>query len=85
MVSVILSWLYISLVCILVGVALLGIVKKTRFSLTSYWMAGMTAITVYAEAVSIFAPIGAVAHIVLLIAALFAGGGKTGNSAWALP
>lgn len=76
MVSVILSWLYISLVCILVGVALLGIVKKTRFSLTSYWMAGMTAITVYAEAVSIFAPIGAVAHIVLLIAALFAGGVK---------
>lgn len=76
MVSVILSWLYISLLCILVGVGILSAARKTKFSLTSYWIAGMVVITVYTEIVSIFAPIGPASHIVLLMAALFTGGGK---------
>lgn len=73
MLAVLLSWIYISLFTTLIGVGLLGFAPKTKFSLTHYIIAGIIAVTVYVEFFSIFAKIGAVAHIVLLLAALAAG------------
>lgn len=73
MVTVLLSWLYISLLCTLIGVGVLGLVKNLQFSWIYYLIAGMIAITVYVEYFSIFAKIGATAHILLLCAALLCG------------
>lgn len=73
MVSVILSWIYISVVCILIGIGILGLFKKTDFSLIYYLIAGIVVITVYAEIFSIFGKIGACAHIVMVVVALFVG------------
>lgn len=73
MIYVILSWLYISFICILIGVGALSLVKSAEFSWIWYFMSGMVAITVYTEFFSIFAKIGACAHLILLAAAVFIG------------
>ncbi len=73
MLSVILSWVYIFLVCMLVGTGVLGFFKKKQFSLIYYLVAGVIAITVYAEFFSLFGKTGACAHGILLAGALVAG------------
>jgi len=73
MLVVLLSWIYIALVCMVIGAGVLGCVKKNTFSLTHYVMTGIVAITVYVEFFSIFAKIGALAHGIMLAAALFIG------------
>ena len=73
MLSVILSWIYIFLVCMLVGTGVLGFFKKKQFSLIYYLVAGNIAITVYAEFFSLFGKTGACAHGILLAGALVAG------------
>lgn len=73
MVCVVLSWFYISLICTLIGVGILGFIKNIKFSLIWYLISGMVIITVYVEIFSIFAKIGACAHMLLLTAAVFIG------------
>ncbi len=73
MLSVILSWIYILLICIPVGIGALSLFKDRHFSLIMYLIAGIIVITVYVEFFSIFAKIGACCHVILLIAALLAG------------
>lgn len=73
MLSIILSWIYIFLICILIGIGILNLFENRLFSPTCYVMAGMIVITVYIEFFSIFAKIGACAHVLLLAAALWSG------------
>lgn len=73
MVSVILSWFYISLICTLIGVGTLGFIKNIKFSWIWYFISGMVVITVYVEIFSIFAKIGVCAHMLLLAVTVFIG------------
>lgn len=73
MLSVILSWVYIFLICALIGIGALRLFESRVFSLSGYLIAGIIAITVYTEFFSIFAKIGSFAHIILLAAALLSG------------
>ena len=73
MLSVIISWIYIFLICMLIGMGTLILFGKRRFFLTGYLIAGIIVITVYVEFFSIFARIGGFAHGILLIAAFLAG------------
>ena len=73
MISVIVSWIYISMFCTLIGIGALSFIKKPKFSWIWYFMSGMVVITVYVEIFSIFAKIGALAHMILLAAAVFTG------------
>lgn len=73
MLSIILSWIYITLLCTLAGIGILSLFSGRRFPLIYYIIAGIITITVYVEFFSIFAKIGACAHIILLAAALLAG------------
>ena len=73
MLSIIASWVYISAVCILIGIGILSLRKTTTFSVIYYLIAGIVAITVYVEFFSIFGRIGAGAHVVLLMAAFLIG------------
>lgn len=73
MISVILSWIYIFLICTLIGMGVLSLFKKRNFSLSGYVAAGIIVITVYAEFLSIFMKIGVCAHLLLLLAALLSG------------
>lgn len=73
MVCVILSWIYIFLICTLIGIGILSIIKNLKFSWVWYFVSGVVVITVYVEIFSIFAKIGACAHMILLAAAVFVG------------
>lgn len=73
MLSVVMSWIYIFLVCMLIGMGVLRLFGTKRFFLTGYLIAGIIGITVYVEFFSIFVKIGALAQGVLLTAALAAG------------
>ena len=73
MISILLSWLYIALICTLIGIGVLSLLKEKYFSLIYYIVAGIIAITVFVEFFSIFAKIGACANVMLLVAALLAG------------
>lgn len=73
MLSIILSWIYIFILCMLIGMGILSMFRNRRFSLIYYLMAGITGITVYAEFFSIFGKVGAGAHIILLAAACLTG------------
>ena len=73
MISVILSWIYIFLVCTLIGVGVLNLFGKKDFSLSGYLIAGIIVISVYAEFFSIIMKIGICAHLLLLLAAFLSG------------
>lgn len=73
MLSVLLSWIYITFFATLIGVGLLRFAKNTKFTWLHYLIAGIIAITVYVEFFSIFAKIGAASHIILLAVAVTAG------------
>lgn len=73
MLSVVLSWIYIFLICALVGIGILSLFKKNQLSLMLYIIMGVVAITVYVQFFSIFAKIGICAHVILLAAALLCG------------
>ncbi|MDD6072459.1 MAG: hypothetical protein PUC12_16855, partial [Clostridiales bacterium] len=73
MVVTLLSWIYIAIVCLLIGTGVLGIFKKRRFSLIHYLIAGMIGITIYVEYFSIIGKIGCLAHLLMLAAALALG------------
>ena len=73
MVTVILSWIYIFLICTLIGVGTLRLFEKKIFSLSGYLITGIIVITVYTEFVSIFMKISGLAHMIVLLAALLSG------------
>lgn len=73
MLSVILSWIYIFLICALTGIGTLRLFERRAFSLSGYLIGGIITITVYAEFCSIFMKIGCCAHLILLAAALLSG------------
>ena len=73
MLTIIISWFYISLICVLVGLGVLSLVKDRCFSLVYCLIAGIIAITVYVQFFSIFARIGACAHLLLLVASAMIG------------
>ncbi len=73
MLSVILSWGYIFIVCVLIGIGALNLFKNRNFSLIAYLIAGVIVITVCVEFFSIFAKIGVFAQGMLLAAALLSG------------
>ncbi|MCH5249161.1 MAG: hypothetical protein J1E98_04490 [Lachnospiraceae bacterium] len=80
MIAVLLSFIYITLFTTVIGVGVLGLVKDTKFTTEKldfqpihYMMVGIIAITVYVEFFSLFARIGAVAHIILLMIAVIIG------------
>lgn len=70
MIAVILSWIYIAFICVLIGI---GILRKKSLGVIYYLAAGIIGITVYVEVFSIFGKIGALAHMIMLAAALIAG------------
>lgn len=73
MVSVILSWIYILLICLLIGLGTLRLFENRNFSLNGCIITGIIVTTVYAEFASIFMKIGGCAHIILLLAAFMSG------------
>ncbi len=73
MAVIILSWIYMFLVCMLIGVGMFSLVRNKSFSLTLCLAAGITGITVYTEIFSIFAGISMWAHVALLATALVCG------------
>lgn len=73
MLSVILSWIYIFLICVPIGIGTLRLFKCGILSLSGYLIAGIITITVYTEFFSIFAKTGSCAHILLLLIALLSG------------
>lgn len=70
MIAVILSWIYIAFICVLIGI---GILRKKSLGVIYYLAAGIIGITVYVEIFSIFGKIGALAHMIMLAAALIVG------------
>ncbi len=73
MVVIVLSWVYMFLICTLIGIGTLGLVRNRRFSVTLYLVTGVIGITVYAQFFSIFAKLGLWAHVVLVATALVCG------------
>lgn len=73
MVVIVLSWVYMFLICTLIGIGTLSLVRNRRFSVTLYLVTGVIGITVYAQFFSIFAKLGLWAHVMLVAAALVCG------------
>ena len=73
MVVIVLSWVYMFLICTLIGIGTLSPVRNRRFSVTLYLVTGVIGITVYAQFFSIFAKLGLWAHVVLVATALVCG------------
>ncbi len=73
MVVIVLSWVYMFLICTLIGIGTLSPVRNRHFSVTLYLVTGIIGITVYAQFFSIFAKIGLWAHVVLVATALVCG------------
>lgn len=78
MVIVLISWIYIFLICALIGCGIYSLLTRLfsdvpEGTLSSYVITGIISITVYTEFFSIFYKIGMTAHIVLLVAALVCG------------
>lgn len=73
MFAVLLSWLYMALICTIIGVGILSILKNEKFSWAYYLAAGIIVITVYVEFFSIFAKIGLLAHGLMLLTACIIG------------
>lgn len=66
MLTVILSWIYISALCVVVGKVILSGQNALKQNSAYCMMAGMLVITVYAEFFSLFAKVGMAAHLILL-------------------
>lgn len=78
MIVVLISWLYLFIICSFIGAGVFALLKKLfpdapKGCLSSLLAAGITAITVFAEYFSIFYRISMAAHLILLAAALISG------------
>lgn len=76
MVAVILSWIYMAIIGIVIGIGILDLFKTQKIPVTYYFVAGMITISVYVQFMSIFMKIGVVAHVILLAAVIFIGYSK---------
>lgn len=74
MISVILSWVYILLICLFIGMGTFKLLSKLfNVNFENFFaevICGVTVITVYTEYFSIFYKISILAHLIMLIAAL---------------
>ena len=77
MLIVLISWIYIFIVSLIAGMAVNRLLGKIisvpepdskSFGLTGIVVTGLTALTVYAETFSIFYKIGAICHLIMLLA-----------------
>lgn len=78
MVVVVLSWIYYFILCLLIGLEIEKILKKLlqgkwHFQVVDRLVAGIAGITIYAAFFSIFYKVGMIAHLLLLVAAVFSG------------
>lgn len=78
MVVVIAEWIYMGIICFLIGYGSYQLLKKLwktlpAFSLLSVMILGITVITIYAELFSIVGKVGMAAHLILLSAAVITG------------
>lgn len=85
MTAVLVSWIYMEIICMLAGAGVFGVIQKvlpvakakssgeTQFSPAYCLAAGTIIITVYTEIYSIFGKIGILAHMLFLAAVLTAG------------
>lgn len=73
MVSVILSWIYIFVICVPIGLGILRLFRRKTFLLNGCIITGIIVITVYVEFASIFMKIGSFAHVLLLLTAMISG------------
>lgn len=78
MVVVIFSWIYYFFLCLLIGLGIEKILTKIlrgkwRFQMIDHLVAGVAGITVYAAFFSIIYKVGMIAHLLLLVAAVFSG------------
>lgn len=64
--AVLLSWIYIFLICLLAGTGFLGFIRNKNFSMIQYLVAGIMVITVYVEFFSLVGKIGCAAHLLML-------------------
>ena len=74
MVIVILSYIYIFMICLFAGVTVrealskfIPVPKTEKIGITGIIVSGLVALTVYAEFFSIFYKIGAICHIIMLM------------------
>ena len=73
MLVVLISWLYMALICFVIGNGVLAVFKKQKFSIIQYLVGGIITITVYVEYFSLIGKIGVVAHLLLLVFAILCG------------
>ena len=78
MVVVVLSWIYYFFLCLLIGLGIeKGLTKilkgKWQFQVIDHLVEGIAGITIYAAFFSIFYKVGMIAHLLLLLAAVFSG------------
>lgn len=84
MIAVIASWIYITMICLLIGTGISCLLhtfmlaekenlKQIRVSMMHCLVAGIIVITVYVQIFSIFGKIGTLAHIIMLLAVLAIG------------
>lgn len=78
MVVVVLSWIYYFILCLLIGLEIEKILKKLlqgkwHFQVIDHMVTGIAGITIYAAFFSIFYKVGMIAHLLLLVAAVFSG------------
>ena len=71
MLQVLLVFFYMGVTCFILGYGALSLITRGRYHIhhrLSYLMAGVVCASVYAEIFSIFAPVGAAANVILLVA-----------------
>lgn len=78
MVVVILEWIYIGILSFLIGFGTWRLLRKiwselSSLSVLAAIILGMTVITIYAEAYSIFGKVGVLAHLLMVLVAGAAG------------
>lgn len=78
MLVVILSWIYYFFLCLLIGLGMEKLLTKIlkgkwKFQIIDHLVTGIAGITVYAAFFSIFYKVGMIAHLLILVAAVFSG------------
>ena len=78
MLIVIISWIYYTLLCVIIGIGLerflVKIIKPTwKFQAIDYMVAGIVGITIYASFFSLLYKVGMIAHLGILLAAIAIG------------
>ena len=77
MIEILLSWIYIALICILIGTGVNSLAKKNKnipsfvdINVAQAVMLGIAILTIYAETFSIFYKVGILCHVIMLVSAV---------------